>query len=409
MAEYAKRVVLALQGAEEYFPALIADIDAAYRSVYLESYLVHDDPATAEVFEALIRARVRGVQVYLLLDGFGSAGQMDWIRRRLEPHGVRIELYRPGVRWLAPRTWRRLHRKLVLIDERVGYVGGINLIGDSYDLKFGTLAHPRLDFAVRVIADRAVSRISWAMRRLWWRVSLRNSLRALFSPGDRSAKIAKVRASWRRIRRHLRWRVPARRDASRRVRLILRDNLRFRRNIERWYLNQIEIAEREILIANAYFVPTLRFRLALLRAVARGVRVTLLLQGNSDQWWTRWATQALVRELASGGVAIYEYQPSFLHAKVAVIDSAVTIGSSNIDPFSLMMSLEANLVCENPAFAQHMRGRLGQAIAQSVAAAPAGEHPPGLRQRLFGWVALTFALTALRVFLAFSGTRLRVL
>lgn len=402
-----------MQGAAEYFPALITDIDRASRSIYLESYLIHDDAPTRSVLDALVRARERGVMVCLLLDGFGASAQMTWVRALLEPHGVLLGVYRPGLKWLAPKTWRRLHRKLVMIDEHVGYVGGINLIGDFYDLKHGLLEQPRLDYVVRVTAERAVARISWAMRRLWLRVSVRQAIkgswRALTDADSRAREAPAIREDWRRIRRHLRWRAPpVRLDASRRVRLLLRDNLRFRRSIERWYHTQIDSAKHDVLIANAYFVPTLRFRLCLMRAVQRGVRVRLLLQGNSDQWWTQWATQALVRELIRAGVEIFQYQPSFLHAKVAVIDDAVTVGSSNIDPFSLMMSLEANLVCDDAPFADRVRGQLEKALAHAV--------PQRLSPGQGGWVfrglwsrlPLTFALMALRVFLAFSGTRFRV-
>ena len=104
-----------LQGAEEYFPALIRAIDSAQATIYLESYLIHDDPATQEVLAALKRARARGVLVYLVLDGFGAEEAMDWITPWCQICGISLEFYRPGVRWLAPKTWRRLHRKLALI------------------------------------------------------------------------------------------------------------------------------------------------------------------------------------------------------------------------------------------------------------------------------------------------------
>jgi cardiolipin synthase len=195
---------------------------------------------------------------------------------------------------------------------------------------------------------------------------------------------------------------------SRRVRLLLRDNLRHRRDIERWYLVNISAARTEILIANAYFVPTYRFRQALLRATQRGVRVRLLIQGNSDQWWTHWATQALIGELVAGGVEVYEYTESFLHAKVAVIDDAVTVGSSNIDPFSLAFSLEANLIAEDVILANQLKQRLESAIYGASYRLQATRQPRGLLRSLGRAALITFALTALRVFIAFSGSSLRM-
>ena len=412
MADSGPPLIEILQGADEYFPALIGEIDRAKYAIYIESYLIHDDPATDLVLAALIRAAQRGLRVHLVLDGFGAAGAMDWVRQRFYSTGVQIELYRPGVRWLAPKTWRRIHRKLVMIDERIGFIGGINLIGDRFDLAHGLLQAPRLDFAVRVSSARVVNAMSRVMRRLWWRTSLRNSLRGslkrLLEAEQRADELVRVRQAWRSTRRHLRWRgPPARKHVSRRSRLLLRDNFRHRRSIERWYLWKIRLAKRDILIANAYFVPTYRFRQALIDAAARGVRVRLLLQGNSDQWWTHWASQALVGELVSAGIEIYEYTESFLHAKVAVIDDAMTVGSSNIDPFSLMLSLEANLVAEDTNAALRLREKLEAAITVSSKREPILVQRGPLRA-LARAIAITFSLAALRIFIALSGTGFRI-
>lgn len=413
MAAEQRLPIRILQGAREYFPALIAAIDEASTTVYIESYLISDDPETAAVLDALVRAAGRGVAVYLLLDGFGAASQIDWARQRLGPHGIQIQAYRPGVRWLAPHTWRRLHRKLVLIDEHHGFVGGINLIGDHHDLAHHQLAQPRLDFAVYVTALRTVDLISRVMRRLWWRVSLRNSLSGglgtMLHTEHRLAKISHVRNEWRRARHHLRWRAkPLRKLMSHRSRLLLRDNLRHRASIERWYLWNIRMATREVLIANAYFVPTYRFRLALIKAARRGVSVRLLIQGTSDQWWTSWATEALIGELVQAGIQVYQYMPSFLHAKVAVIDDAMTIGSSNIDPFSLMLSLEANFVAHDAQAAAELKQRLEAAIQTSSQQLTPQPQPKGLLRALGRTLSITIALAALRIFAAFSRTGFKV-
>lgn len=412
MAEHRLPIKL-LEGAREYFPALIEAIDAARTTVYIESYLISDDPDTAKVLDALIRARGRGVAVYLLLDGFGAASQMQWVQEKLGPHGIEIEAYRPGVRWLAPHTWRRLHRKLVLIDEHHGFVGGINLIGDHYDLAHHHLARPRLDFAVYVTSMRAITLMSRVMRRLWWRVSLRSrlsgSLGRMMEREARAEEIARVREEWRLARRHLRWRAaPLRKSVSHRSRLLLRDNFRHRRSIERWYLWNIRLASREVLIANAYFVPTYRFREALIKSAQRGVRVRLLIQGTADQWWTAWATDALIGELVQAGIEVYQYTPSFLHAKVAVIDDAMTIGSSNIDPFSLTLSLEANFVAHDAQASADLRQKLEAAIANSSQRLTPQPLHRGPLRALGRTLSITIALAALRIFAAFSRTGFKV-
>jgi len=147
----------------------------------------------------------------------------------------------------------------------------------------------------------------------------------------------------------------------------VRDNIRHRRDIEQAYLEAIGRARTEILIANAYFLPGLAFRRALFNAAARGVRVTLFLQGKVEYLLQHYATRALYGSLLDAGVEIYEYHKSFMHAKVAVIDRHwATVGSSNIDPFSLLLAREANVVIEDQAFAWDLRSDVMTAIADGA-------------------------------------------
>jgi len=147
-----------------------------------------------------------------------------------------------------------------------------------------------------------------------------------------------------------------------RAALMLRDNLRHRRTIERAYLRAIGRARNEVLIACAYFFPGRRFRRALKSAVRRGVRVRLLLQGRVEYRLQHYASQALYEPWLRAGIEIIEYRRSFLHAKVAVIDDWATIGSSNIDPFSLLLAREANVAVQDARFATLLRERLDRAI-----------------------------------------------
>ena len=152
--------------------------------------------------------------------------------------------------------------------------------------------------------------------------------------------------------------------------LVLRDNFRFRRRIEGSYRLAIAQARTEILIANAYFIPGVRLQRALLRAARRGVRITLLLQGRYEYFMQHHASRAVYGVLLQGGIEIIEYEPSFLHAKVAVMDGALgsmaTVGSSNLDPLSLLLAREANIFVRDDAFAAELRGHLRQAIARKA-------------------------------------------
>ncbi|MGH8795864.1 MAG: phospholipase D-like domain-containing protein, partial [Caldimonas sp.] len=184
--------------------------------------------------------------------------------------------------------------------------------------------------------------------------------------------------------------------------LVLRDNVRFRRRIESTYRLMIAQAQTEILIANAYFVPGVRLQRALLRAAHRGVRITLLLQGRYEYFMQYHASRAVYGALLEGGIEIIEYEPSFLHAKVAVIDGALgamaTVGSSNLDPLSLLLAREANIFVRDDAFGAELRGHLMQAIAQEGRRVdPAAHLRRSLTTRALAWLAyalIQFALFA---------------
>jgi cardiolipin synthase len=155
------------------------------------------------------------------------------------------------------------------------------------------------------------------------------------------------------------------------AKFVTRDNLRHRRAIEHAYLAAIRTAKDEILIANAYFFPGIRFRRALIAAAQRGVTVTLVLQARVEYLLLHYASRAMYGQLLDGGVAIQEFHRSFMHAKVAVIDGRwATVGSSNIDPYSLLMAREANVFVRDTAFAAQLRTEIERMIVE-------GAHPLG--------------------------------
>ena len=230
--------------------------------------------------------------------------------------------------WRRDRV-RRLHRKLVVADDRVAFIGGINII-DDFDTP--RQKPPRYDYAVK-IEGPLVGEVREEAVRLWNRIAL-----------------ARLERRWRVAHPHHAPRLPPR--GSQKAALVVRDNLRHRRDIEDAYLEAIGTAKQEIIIASAYFFPGRRFRRALVSAAAHGVRVVLLLQGRVEYVLLHYASRALYGTLLEAGVEIYEYHRSFLHAKVAVVDGHwATVGSSNIDPFSLLLAREANVVTEDRRFA----------------------------------------------------------
>jgi len=190
---------------------------------------------------------------------------------------------------------------------------------------------------------------------------------------------------------------------STQARLVLRDSLTQRRAIERAYLRAIGQARREVLIATAYFFPGRRFRRALREAAGRGVKVRLLLQGRAEYLLPHRAAQAMYDSMLSHGIEIHEYTRSFLHAKVAVIDDWATVGSSNIDPFSLLLSREANVVVQDRGFARQLRASIDHEIREGATQILMDQvRRRTWWQRLAGWVAYGLLRLGVKV----SGERL---
>ena len=339
------RVALLHNGAE-YFPELGKAIDNAASEIFLEAYIFENDDTGRRIANALKRAAQRGVAVHLLLDGFGSKSLPQDMIDDMTRAGIQVLLFRPEVLSFKFRRQRlrRMHRKLVIIDNRIAFVGGINIIDDMHTPK---QVPPRFDYAVKI--EGPLLRVVHAAARDLW-----------------------ARVTWTHLRRE--WRhtkgLPAAVHScgEQRAALVTRDNLRHRRDIEQAYLNAIAGAKQEIIIANAYFLPGRNFRRALVNAAARGVRVILLLQGRVEYVLLHYASRALYGYFLDAGVEIYEYHKSFMHAKVAVMDGYwATVGSSNIDPFSMLLGREANVMVEDRGFAQQLRQSLMQAVAHGAA------------------------------------------
>lgn len=351
----------------QYFPALLEAIESARHEVHIESYIYEFDEVGEAVAQALIAAAARGVVVKLHLDGFGSCEFSPAWQEKLLTAGVQLLFFRPEVgRFFFDRSrLRRLHRKLAVIDGEIGFVGGINIISDFNHNIAGS--PPRYDYAVEVRGP-LVPRMHATVNRLW-----------------RQTAWVRLRPEWLRMScLQPQGEVAGSAEAS----FIVRDNLRHRRDIEREYLRAIESARHEIIIANAYFLPGLRFRHALVRATRRGVRVVLLLQGVMEYAILHHATRGFYPRFLSAGMEIHEYRKGFMHAKVAVIDGRwSTIGSSNLDPFSLLLAREANVFVRDTEFSGLLREDLLRVLHEEAVPVMLQDlQRAGLMQRLLDWV-----------------------
>jgi cardiolipin synthase len=391
-----------LESGTEFFPALVAEIDAATVEVRMETYIFHFAGAGAQVAHALVRAAQRGVAVLVVMDGIGTPMvPAEWAARFAQA-GIQWHQFSPLGRlgYFIPGRWRRMHRKLCVVDAQVAFCGGINILDDYLDPNYGALESARLDYAVRVRGP-LVADVQTAVLQFWTRLQVTRELESLSLRGAREA-YTKAAVPW----------PPPTNESvesasemfyNTSAALVLRDNVLNRTRIERAYRKAIATAHHEVLIANAYFVPGTRLRRALVAAARRGVRVRLLLQGRYEYFMQFHAARQVYGSLLAAGIEIYEYQAGFLHAKVAVVDQRwATVGSSNLDPLSLQLAREANVVVGDRAFAQALQVRLERVMersAERVQASNYAQRP--WRQRLldglaFGVMWLMLVLTGRR-------------
>lgn len=372
-----------LRNGGEYFPALLSAITSAAHSVHLETYIFEPDRTGLEVADALMQAARRGVSVNVVVDGFGCRSFPEELQQAMLDAGVRLLFFRPELSRfsLHRHRLRRMHRKLALVDARVGFVGGINIVDD-----FNTPNHvpPRYDYAVQ-LEGPLLGMVYASVRHLWWQTCW-----------------TQFKYPWLTLPRvALAAGVPGSVEAA----LVVRDNLRNRRAIEQEYMAAIAAAQTEIIIACAYFLPGYAFRQQLVDAAARGVRVVILLQGRVEYWLLHHASRTLYRRFLEAGIEIFEYTASFMHAKVAVVDGHwATVGSSNIDPFSLLLAREANVMVRDSGFARELRADLAAAMQERSVPIPLADvRERSVAARLAAW--LSYMLVRLLMGIAGYGKR----
>ena len=376
--------VLLLRNSAEYFPALETAINQAQSTIYLQTYIFADDVIGNKIAQALKNAALRGVMVHLLIDGFGSKDLSEKFVEDLEETGIRLMFYRPKISpWTFKKSrLRRLHRKVSVFDSTLAFVGGINIV-DDYPENASQAQPPRIDYAVKIqgalLPEIASSCEKLWKRMAWKRLEWRSQATNIHEPVSASDLMV---------------------ESDIQAAFVLRDNVLHRRDIERAYLIAIHQAQSEIIIANAYFVPGRHFRKALINAVKRGVKVTLLLQGRKEHF-LMFATHVFYSDFLKHGIEIFEYQKSFMHSKVAVIDGYwATVGSSNIDPFSLLLAREANIIVQDKAFAETLRADIMRCQTDGATKLEASSWQRGnLLKRGLAWLVYG----AVRLFLGVIG------
>ena len=358
-----------LENGEDFFPRVFECIAAARHEVMLETFIVFEDKVGLALHAALLQAASRGVQIDMTVDGYGSPDLSANFISALTQAGVRVHVFDPGPTLWGWRTnlFRRMHRKLVVVDAERAFVGGINYSADHL-ADFGPAA--KQDYAVEVEGP-LVAEIHQFMHKAL-AAGQRN---AGADPGRASGLRQRLSAGARALTSPWRGRVPGPAGEAAGL-FVTRDNRKHTNDIERHYRVAIRAARSRIFIANAYFFPGYRLLREMRRAARRGVDVRLILQGQPDMPIVKIAASLLYRHLLDAGVHIYEYCERPLHGKVAVSDDEwATVGSSNLDPLSLSLNLEANVVIRDRGFTRHLAERLEHLMQHSCTQIQPGDLP----------------------------------
>ena len=330
-----------LENGEEFFPRILDVIRGAQREILLETFIIRDDKVGQLVKQVLIQAAGRGVQIALTVDGYGSYFLPAEFITELSQAGVVFSMYDPPPKWMSFRTnvFRRLHRKLLVVDGRVAFVGGINL---SYNHLCEYGPEGKQDYAVEVHGP-IVNQIRHFMI-----AQLHNH----FEVNESFNKVSVNEVSESK--------------GSSEIVFATRDNDRHHTDIEGYYLQQVRAARHHITIANAYFFPGYRLLKELRNAARRGVKVRLVIQGKPGSTLAMKTAPMLYEFLVESDIDVYEYWERPLHGKIAAIDDEwSTVGSSNLDPLSLSLNLEANLFIRDKQFNAQLQRHMEKLMQQS--------------------------------------------
>ncbi|MCX4217673.1 MULTISPECIES: cardiolipin synthase ClsB [Pseudomonas] len=344
-----------LENGEEFFPRVFEAMRAAKSEILLETFIVFEDKVGKELQEILIDAARRGVRTTVSLDGFGCGELSAGYLTALSDAGVHLQIFDPAPKHLGIRTnwFRRLHRKIVVVDGLVAFIGGINFSGDHL-ADFGPEA--KQDYSVEVQGPAVTDIHHFALLQ--------------------SGRPGRARFWWQRRRQ--RRAEMAFDDHDGQVRLVFRDNDQHNTDIEDVYLQVLRRAQRRVVIANAYFFPGYRLLREIRNAARRGVEVRLILQGQPDMLVAKLAARMTYDYLLKAGVQIHEYCERPLHGKVALVDEEwSTVGSSNLDPLSLSLNLEANVLIRDRAFNRLLFERLEDLSHNHCKAMDATKSPRG--------------------------------
>lgn len=323
---------------EDYFSCLHNIISNAQSEIHLQTYIFENDSTGARITNALKKAVMRNVKVYVLLDGYGSSSLSRKYIKHLKQHGINVRFFSPFFSQNSFYLGRRLHHKIVVADAKVSLIGGIN-ISDRYS---GTeTQEPWLDYAVYIENKAVAEHLQQLCRKIFFK---------------------KIRYySWGKIKSTFYW------VGGASVRIIQNDWMKRKNEISTSYIKSIRNAKKEIIIVSSYFLPGRKLANALKKASAsKGVKVKLILSGISDVPFMKRATYYLYSSLLKHNIELYEWKKSVLHGKVAVVDREwATVGSFNLNHLSSYGSIEMNAEINSREFSEKLATHLHHIISYS--------------------------------------------
>jgi len=330
-----------LVDAKEAYPEMLSALNAARRTILMDSYIFNDDEAGRMFKDALVGAAKRGVDTYLIVDAVGTMHVNEVFFEEMRDAGVQVLEYRSWFPWKRSFGFlRRNHRKMLVVDGVVGFAGGLNIGADWLSLEAGGGGWHDIHIHVEGPAVRTLSKLAMSTWHGHGGIMLdpKRFLREIPRVGNEYVSIIGSRERKKR------------------------------KAIRQSYLQAIRRAQEYIYIANAYFLPDRGFRRALKNAVKRGVDVRVMIPKSGDILSVQMASQALFGRLLRMGVRVLLWQNAVLHAKTATIDDQwATVGSFNIDHRSWAMNLEVNVNVVGPRISSRLREVFLNDEAQCIA------------------------------------------
>lgn len=382
-----------LEGGKNYFAVVEAAFEKAQKSIYLETYIFSVDEQGKKIAALLIAAAKKNIDVKVIVDWFGSSPFE--FESEFNQSGVQLNYYNPG--WFGPFGFSRTHRKIIIVDEREIFLGGINICEDTRNSYGQLLNGVRWDLAFRATGS-IVAKVHATFLRQWQRLQP-NAMH----PREILKRIFEQEIPWGSHQF-----LGLRQGNHSGIALVARDNLHHRRDIEKASLKAIGQSQDEIWLVTPYFLPGRRLRKALVHASERGVTVKLLV-GKDEFRMLNLAVPTLYGQLLRANISIYEYPNGLLHAKALVVDGRwATLGSSNFDHFSFLLNHEANLIVRNHQVIDEIRCKINDQVTTLACRVRSEifEKRP-FYEKLTNWISYIFVRFILSLITA--GTRDRAL